>query len=200
MTPLARLADDRILIARVATEKGGIYFCATLPSEPYSTMERDAIAYYVMLQRALIRGAESLSPTRNLEAGTAVAMTTPLADFESVAPVADPPLVSQRAFESGVYRDGESWVAVNLNLSEDEAEIASGAVVDTLFADLRYQRIDDTIGDTSSLASEVWRLFLYLMAVALIVEAILCLPPKPAAGRSVSASVATIGETRERAA
>ena len=49
---------------------------------------------------------------------------------------------------------------------------------DQLFAGLSYQRIDDAVGDTSSLASEVWRAFLYLMAAALMLEAILCLPEK----------------------
>jgi hypothetical protein len=43
---------------------------------------------------------------------------------------------------------------------------------------LSYQRIDDAIGDTSSLANEVWRLFLLAMAIALITEAFLCMPEK----------------------
>ena len=52
------------------------------------------------------------------------------------------------------------------------------AKVDELFVGLSHQRIDDAIGDSSSLASEIWRMFLVAMALALIVEAALCLPEK----------------------
>ena len=198
LTPLARLAEDQILVARMGTDTGGLYFCATLPSAPYSTMERDAIAYYVMLQRALLRGAESLSPTSHIEAGSEQAKALPFADYESVAPVVSAPLPSQRPFTSGVYRQDEAWVAINRSSQEDAAETASGVAVDELFASLPYERIDESIADSSSLASEVWRGFLYLMAGALILEALLCLPSKSALDGVPDRSRAT--KTRERLA
>jgi hypothetical protein len=46
----------------------------------------------------------------------------------------------------------------------------------TLLAGLDYQRIDDRLGDHSALASEIWRVFLVVMAAALVIEALLCLP------------------------
>ncbi len=190
LTPMARLGDDRIVWARAATEAGGVYFCATLPIAPYSSMERDAVAFYVILQRALMLGGEALSPSRLLTAGPSVEAA--LVDSEWVAPKEAIPLVSQRPFVPGVYRGADSWLAVNRDLREDVSSALTGVGVDVLFAGLPYQRIDDAIGDTSSLASEVWRWFLYFMAGALVLEAILCLPPKTArerADRTVNAGM-----------
>ena len=39
--------------------------------------------------------------------------------------------------------------------------------------------LDDAVGSGSSLAAEIWRAFLVAMALALLAEAILCLPPRP---------------------
>ena len=50
--------------------------------------------------------------------------------------------------------------------------------VDALFDGLSYRRIDVDVGDTSALASELWRIFLIAMALALILEAVLSLPSK----------------------
>ena len=69
-------------------------------------------------------------------------------------------------------------MAINRNLSEDSDDLASVEVVDPLFEGLPYQRIEDEVGDTDSLASEVWRAFLFFMAFVLIVEGWLCLPEK----------------------
>ncbi|MEM7456652.1 MAG: hypothetical protein AAF456_20070 [Planctomycetota bacterium] len=38
--------------------------------------------------------------------------------------------------------------------------------------------IDDQLDNEWSLVSEVWRAFLVLMGIALVAEALLCLPPK----------------------
>jgi len=44
-----------------------------------------------------------------------------------------------------------------------------------LFRGLDYHQINDQLGDSSPLANEIWRTFLALMAVALVVEGLLCL-------------------------
>ena len=55
-TPLARLRGDQLLLARAATDRGGVYFCSTLPTAEFSSLERDGVVFYVMLQRALAEG------------------------------------------------------------------------------------------------------------------------------------------------
>ncbi len=59
----------------------------------------------------------------------------------------------------------------NRPLSEDKAG---------LFKGLDFSRVDDQAGSLGSLIQEVWRLFLAAMMVAMMVEAGLCLPRKPA--------------------
>ena len=51
--------------------------------------------------------------------------------------------------------------------------------VDELFAGLDFRIIDDQLGSKKSLATEIWKIFVVLMGLALLAEAILCLPPKP---------------------
>ncbi len=173
-TPLAKLGGDLPLLFRAATDSGGAYFCSTLPTAQFSSLERDGIVFYVMLQRALSEGSRSLSVASQRDAADGA--LEDLSQPESLASSNDAPSVSQFALLAGVYSDGESWVAVNRSLAEDSRGVATAETVDGLFDGLSYQRIDDSIGNESSLASEIWRLFLFVMALALIVEAALCLP------------------------
>ena len=175
-TPLARLGDDQPLLVRAATDRGGVYFCTTLPTAQFSSLERDGVVFYVMLQRALAEGARSLTWASQREASPGV-----LADrsrWELVAPTEDDPGVSQRELNAGVHRDGDYWTALNRSLAEDRSQVTPVGAVDELFAGLSYERIDDAVGDRSSLASEIWRLFLMAMILALLAEAVLCMPER----------------------
>jgi len=175
-TPLAILGGAQPLLNRVATDDGGVYFCSTLPTARFSSLQRDAVSFYVMLQRAISLGTRSMAAAAQRNASATVSHE--LLNQEAVAPRQDAPTVSERGLHAGVYRDEDQWMAVNRSLAEDEAQHAATAVVDPLFAGLSYQRIDDSVGDTSSLASEIWRSFLFLMLAALMIEAVLCLPEK----------------------
>ena len=175
-TPLARFDDDAPLLTRVVTDHGAVYFCSTLPTAQFSSLERDGIVFYVMLQRALTEGSLALAMASQRDAGLDV-----LADREqwtSVAPEDDTASLSEIGLHAGVYQDETHWVAVNRSQAEDSATTASVEAVDALFDGLSYRRIDVDVGDTSALASELWRIFLIAMALALIVEAVLSLPSK----------------------
>ena len=175
-TPLARFDDDAPLLNRVVTDRGAVYFCSTLPTAQFSSLERDGIVFYVMLQRALTDGSLALAMASQRDAGRDV-----LADREqwtTVAPEEDTASLSARGLHAGVYQDETHWVAVNRSHAEDTAKTASVEAVDALFDGLSYRRIDVDVGDTSALASELWRIFLIAMALALIVEAVLSLPSK----------------------
>ena len=172
-TPLARL-DTAPLFVRLATDRGGVYFCGTLPTAQFSSLEREGVVFYVMLQRALARGSQALAVASQRDAGPGV-----LADrnaWELVAPVKDSPLLSERGLHAGVYRDGAFWAAINRSEAEDTATAVPVETVDTLFDGLSYRRIDADVADTSALASELWRIFLIAMIGVLLVEAVLSLP------------------------
>ena len=196
-TPLARLGDDRPLLVRTATDRGGVYFCSTLPTAQSSTLERDGISFYVMLQRALAVGSQSLSPASQRDAEIGVLGEAD--QWEAVAPTGDRPTVSEKELQAGVYRNGDAWAAINRSLAEDEIKVTDAATADALFDGLSYQRIDDSIGDSASLASEVWRLFLLVMAIALIAEAFLSMPEKQAVQQQASSFLTTENQRQEAA-
>ena len=177
-TPLARFDDDASLLTRVATDRGAVYFCSALPTAQFSSLEREGVIFYVILQRALDHGCRALAVASQRDAGPDV-----LADrngWELVAPVEDSPLLSQRGLHAGVYRDGVYWTTVNRSKMEDDATAVPVETVDALFDGISYRRIDVDVGDTSALASELWRVFLVAMIVALLAEATLSLPSKRA--------------------
>lgn len=175
-TPLARFDDEIPLLTRAPTDHGAIYFCSTLPTAQFSSLERDGIVFYIMLQRALTQGCLTLTAAAQRDVGVGV-----LADrdqWESVASAENTASVSQRELHAGVYREGEYWVALNRSQAEDTAKTSPVETVDALFDGLSYRRIDVDVGDTSALASELWRIFLIAMALALILEAVLSLPSR----------------------
>ena len=178
-TALARLSNDQPLLLRVSTDRGdqgGVYFCTTLPTAQYSSFERDGVVFYVMLQRALTEGCRSLAAAAQRDAGPDV-----LADrtqWDRVTSTGDDPGVSQRELHAGVFQDDDLWCALNRSAPEDRAPVTPAETVDSLFAGLAYERIDDAVGDAASLASEIWRFFLMAMALALVAEALLCMPEK----------------------
>ena len=177
------------------TDRGAVYFCSTLPTAQFSSLEREGVTFYVILQRALDQGCHALAVASQRDAGPDV-----LADrnaWELVAPVdnshAPLHLSSQRGLHAGVYRDGAYWTAVNRSQIEDSATVVAIETVDALFDGMSYRRIDVDVGDTSALASELWRIFLFAMIVALLVEAALSLPSRRVRSTSLIDLTATGG-------
>ena len=67
-------------------------------------------------------------------------------------------------------------MAVNRAALEDRATVLADTRVAGLFRDLDFARVDDRAGSVKSLVQEIWRLFLVGMIVAMVCEAVLCLP------------------------
>ena len=174
-TLLARFDNEAPLLTRVATDQGAAYFCSTLPTAQFSSLERDGVVFYVMLQRALAEGSQTLAVASQRSTGMDV--LTDRNQWEPVAP-AENNSISQRGLHAGVYQDEGYWAAINRSQIEDNAKTASLEAVDGLFDGLSYRRIDVNVGDTSALASELWRIFLIAMAVVLMLEAVLSLPSR----------------------
>jgi hypothetical protein len=173
--PLAKLTGGKPLLARVGTDQGGVYFCSTLPSATHSSLARDGVVFYVMLQRALAQGADALSDA-----------TQKSAQVGALGPgrwttvrAADEASLSDRHLHAGVYEsDNGRLVALNRSEAEDLARPLDQAAVDRMLSGLNYERIDDVVDSDDALATEIWRLFLVAMALALMTEAALCLPSK----------------------
>ncbi len=171
--PLATLKGGAPLLARVTTNRGGVYFCATTPAAGDSSLAENGVVLYVLVQRALASGAAVLGNTRQLVAGD-VSGEQPTAWQQLAGP---PEAISTEfAFHGGVYSAAERLLALNRTTAEDQAAVLPDRQVAELFQGLDFARVDDKAGNLAALIQEIWRLFLVAMMIALIVEAALCLP------------------------
>ncbi len=173
LTPLAVLDGGGPLLARAPTTRGGVYFCTTTPAPGDSSLAVQGITLYVMIQRALARGAEVLGNTQRLVAGQATEEEA--AEWQALS---TPPevLSTDYATHGGVYAAGERLIAVNRAAAEDHAAVLTDAQVQALFKGLDFTRVDDRASNTAALVQEIWRMFLLAMMLALLLEAILCFP------------------------
>jgi hypothetical protein len=188
IVPLASLPGGTPLVARVATRQGGIFFCTTTPAAQDSSLASEGIVLYALVQRAIDRGLESLSPARQLDAGAAA---TVLGARESswtrIAGAATAP-VDEIGMQPAVYAREGRLVAVNRPVAEDTARILPADRIDGLFQGLPFARQDGRAGGTDSLVQEIWRAFLIAMVLALIGEGLLCMPSRMTARATPDAS------------
>ncbi len=173
LTPLATLADGAPLLGRVATDRGGVYFCATTPAPSDSSLAKDGVVFYGMTHRALAAGAAVLGSTRQLIAGPPPAELP--ADWKQLDGPLDA-LSTDYPFHAGVYSTEEQLLAVNRPLEEGTTQVLSDERVRELFAGLDLVRVNDQAGRLDALVQEIWRVFLAAMMIAMIVEACLCMP------------------------
>ncbi len=173
-TTLAHLEKGPPLLLRANTDQGAAWFCSTLPTTEYSNFVSNGITFYVMIQRAVARGAAALGEARQYDCGSLKSSIaeawTPLDD------ISENILLSQRTLNNGLYETPEAAFALNRPLTEDAVEVVSDGTLEQVLNGLNYTRIDDKAGSSMALASEIWRTFLILMIVALMAEALLCVP------------------------
>jgi hypothetical protein len=176
LTPLAALKGGRPLFTRLPTSRGGVYFCATTPEPGDSTLASNGVVLYAFVHRALAAGAAVLGRTRQLVAGDA-GTEQPTA-WHQVVGAADA-ISTEYVHHAGVYAAGDKLLAVNRAAAEDQAAVLPGDRVADLFKGLNFTRVDDRAGSLAGLIQEIWRPFLAIMMISLLVEAALCMPRRP---------------------
>lgn len=173
VTALARLKDGAPLLARVPTDRGGVYFFATTVLPRDSSLAVDGVVLYVAVQRALATGAAALGNTRQLVAGHPPPGIA--SNWDRLA-ATDEGLSTDYPFHRGVYAADEWLLAVNRANDEEKADVLSHEGLAGLFQGLDFVRVDDRAGSFDRLFHEIWRLFLVTMMVAMVIEAGLCVP------------------------
>jgi hypothetical protein len=171
-TPLATLFGGEPLLARVTTGAGGMYFLTTTSAVSDSTLATNGVVLYALIQRALQGGSASLSKSQQVNAGAPA--DREVAWKQTAGPKTA--LSSEYPYHSGVYQAGDRTLAVNRSVAEDNVAVLDDGRLEELFQGLDFDRVDERAGSATSLAREVWRLFLFGTIGALIVEAGLCLP------------------------
>lgn len=172
-TGLAMLSSGAPLLARAQTDRGGVYFWSTTPAPQDSTLATNGIVLYASVQRALAADAAVLGRARWLEAGSAAGESP---DQWRRLSGSDEGISTEASCHAGVYSAGDKLLAVNRPILEDEEKQLADATVNELFRGLDFTRVDDRAGVSSSLIQEIWRLFLLLMLLSLVLEAMLCIP------------------------
>ena len=179
---LARLGETDPLLIRRRSGAGAMYFLTTLPVATHSSLDREGITLFAMLHRAIAMSAESQGAAQQFDAGTLPAREVESLNRLDIAAGEEKDVVANlaqaRPFRAGVYGDEEQMIALNRPLAEDQNAAVSVPELESLFEGLDFALIDGEVGSGQSLTSEIWRFFIALMGIALLVEAILCMPPK----------------------
>ena len=171
-TTLARLDTGVPFLVRATTTTGGVYFVASMPSEEMSNLATDGVVLVAMVHRALDEGSRSLRATGQRDAGAELTFL----DRRRVMHLEDAPRLStERNLHAGVLEFEGEWIALNRPIAEDVAPTAAPRDIDRAFAGLDYRRVTDDGKSDGALVEEIWRIFLILVVVALLVEAVLCL-------------------------
>ena len=166
---LAAFDDAQALLVRQALGKGEVYFCTTLPLLAWSEMG-DGLVVVPMLQRLLAAGSRRLQRDSVAECGQVSA-----GDLQLEWTSAETDLRGDVQTQAGVYKNGDRWLLVNRPAAEDEFKRVEDSAVAGLFGSLPFQLFLADRDDTA-LQGEIWRLFLFLMLLALLVEAWLIRP------------------------
>ena len=166
---LAVFDDAQALLVRQALGQGEVYFCTILPLLAWSEMG-DGLVVVPMLQRLLAAGSRRLQRDSVAECGQVSA-----GDLQLEWTSAETGLRGDVQTQAGVYKNGDRWLLVNRPAAEDEFERVEDSAVAGLFGSLPFQLFQAQRDDTA-LQGEIWRLFLFLMLLALLVEAWLVRP------------------------
>ncbi len=174
LTQLATLDGGMPLVARQATPNGGVYFVSTGPASTDSNLAANGVVLYVAVQRALATGAAALGKTRQITAGMGQEPVE-LAGAQQLAGSEDA-VSADYFFHAGVYQRDERQWAVNCAEDEGQADILSDEEVHGLFEGLDVSILAGEASGGSSLVREIWRACMLGMIVALLAEAVLCVP------------------------
>ena len=166
---LAAFDDGQALLVRRSLGQGEVYFCATLPLLAWSEMG-DGLVVVPMLQRLLAAGSRRLQRDSVAECGQVGA-----GDLQLEWTSAETGQRGDVQTQAGVYQSGDRWLVVNRPAAENEpGQVEDGAVAG-LFGTLPFQLFQAQRDDTA-LQGEIWRMFLFMMLLALLVEAWLIRP------------------------
>ncbi len=175
--PLARVGGQGPLLMRSLGRNGNAYFLGTLPGSSASSLARDGVVMFALLQRALNQGVATLGKAQQRYAAASVLGADP-SKWKLVEPENEAIVPENLPLCAGIVSSGDKLVALNRPPGEDQPATLATNDLNDLFTGLDFHVVNDTLENGRSLTNEVWRTFLFLVALALIGEALLCMPPR----------------------
>ena len=186
-TVLAAYQDGVPFLTRERVGQGHVFFCSTLPTEQWSELG-DGPLIIPMIRRFLDLGGRRFQAVRMIECGD----LTPTEALRSWVPMESSP--QDPRWHAGIYRSGETLLAVNRPASEDDREILPIDEARNLFATLPLHLLNEPSRNTTALQGEIWRLFLASMLAFLFVEGWLLLPIRRS-GKPAGPTIPTLPQT-----
>jgi hypothetical protein len=181
-TPLASFEDGTAFITRHTAGKGQVLFCATQPVKDWSDLD-EGIVLVPMLQRLLDFAGRRFAAPVSVECG----------EWEPDAnerwTTVDSSGSKNVSTQSGVYRSGTKMVAVNRPAREDDRELVDATRAKALLGPVPIYMFDERQSGSARVQSELWRLFLIIMALCLVVEGFLILPEKMGRRRETDGAI-----------
>lgn len=174
---LARFENGDSLLSKININNGFAYFLTTHMRPTWSDLSSNGIVLYVMVQRALAQGTAVKKGQNFREAGeieqSIASQWVRIAGSET-APS------TENASIAGIYKlsNGE-FLAINRSSMEVSSPSLSIDSVEEGFGNLPLQVIGSGNEEAESgIVQEIWRLFLLVMVIALVLEAYFSLPTK----------------------
>ncbi|HEX5175450.1 MAG TPA: hypothetical protein VFV83_00395, partial [Chthoniobacteraceae bacterium] len=176
--PLARIGTRTPLLVRSSRlERGSAYFLGTLPGPGSSSLARDGVVMFAMLHRALNEGARTLGKAQQRVAAVSALGDDPR-KWQRTPGAGAPLLGAMLPLRAGIVGSGDQISALNRPIGEDAPSVLATSALNELFAGLDFRVLTDSVENARSLTNEIWRTFLVAMAMALLIEALLSLPPR----------------------
>jgi hypothetical protein len=162
---VAAFSDGEPLLVHQKVGQGSIYFVTTLPIGDWSGLDQGPVLL-PMLQRMSQDGTRRLESTLYWTCGEISEI-----DLEAGWEPVEEGSEHQMAWHAGVYRLGDRLAAVNTPASEYDLAITTQEEVEPLFEGQNFQMFQDKAGQgDTKLQGEIWRVFLFLMLLFLLVE------------------------------
>ncbi len=169
--PLASWDDGSPLMVRKILGQGTAHLLTTLPDYRWSDLEQTAL-HLVLVQRLLEVGAKRLDESSQVAGQTP---HTPASLVEAALTPGNYPI------SAGIYQTEEGLLALNLPAGElSLAKLDPSEIEQTLLPDTKVSFFEQKTEADQSLLQEIWRPFLIIMLLLLLIEAILTLNKKPA--------------------
>ena len=172
-TSLARFGGGETLLARAPTDAGGVYFFATQPTASWSNTATQGLVLVALVHRSLEVVAASASAKGQAVAGAFAPVFGEWRPVDGSADL-DGRLLGEVRHHAGVLTDGERFVALNRDLEEDRSATLDTERLLGLLPDVDVALVEGT-AEAAGLVEEIWRVFLVVMLIALIGEALLCI-------------------------
>ena len=166
---LATFEDGAPFLVRKALGKGEVFFCATSPEPGWSSLA-DGAVLVPMMQRMLQSGARRVNAAAMVECND-----LGLVDISNWNR-ADEKSPSDPRLQAGVYKVQDRFIAVNRPAVENDLNRITSDTARSLFRNVSFRLHEERGTASDRLQGEIWRVFLTLMLIFLLVEGLLILP------------------------